>query len=74
MSRKEVAVALKDLSGKSVHDLDREDFEKLFCQQCCEYQDCPRDDKKILGCKAFVDTGLWDTFYRKRHDVEMTTE
>jgi len=67
-------VALKDLSGKSVHDLDREDFEKLFCQQCCEYQDCPRDDKKILGCKAFVDTGLWDTFYRKRHDVEMTTE
>ena len=57
---------LKDLSGKTAHDLDREDFEKLFCQRCCEYQDCPRDDKKILGYKAFVNCGLWDAFYRKR--------
>ena len=59
---------LKDLSGKSARDLDREDFEKLFCQHCHEYEECPRDDKKILGCKAFVDTGLWDMFYRKRQD------
>jgi len=59
---------LKDLSGKTVHDLDRGDFEKLFCQHCHEYEECPRDDKKILGCKAFVDTGLWDMFYRKRQD------
>ena len=56
---------LKDLSGKTVLDLDREDFEKLFCQQWHEYDDCNRDDKKILGCKAFVDSGLWDKFYRK---------
>ena len=56
---------LKDLSGKTAHDLDREDFEKLFCQQCQEYQDCSRDDRKILGCKAFVDTGVWYKFYRK---------
>jgi len=56
---------LKDLSGKTVLDLDREDFEKLFCRQCHEYNDCPRDDRKILGCKAFVDSGLWDRFYHK---------
>jgi len=56
---------LKDLSGKTVRDLDRETFEKLFCQQCHEYEDCPGDDRKILGCKAFVDSGLWDKFYRK---------
>jgi hypothetical protein len=56
---------LKDLSGKTAYELDREDFEKLFCQQCREYDDCSRDDKKILGCKAFVDSGLWDKFYRK---------
>jgi len=56
---------LKDLRGKRALDLDREDFDKLFCQHCCEYEECPRDDKKILGCKAFVDTGLWDMFYRK---------
>ena len=56
---------LKDLSGKTVYHLDREEFEKLFCEQCHEYEECSRDDKKILGCKAFVDSGLWDQFYRK---------
>jgi len=60
---------LKDLSGKSALDLEREDFEKLFCQHCLEYEECDRSNEKILGCKAFVDTGLWDAFYRKRHDV-----
>jgi len=58
-------LSIKDLSGKTVRDLDREDFEKLFCWRCHEYDDCPRDDRKILGCKAFVDSGLWDKFYRK---------
>ena len=28
------SMPLKDLSGKRAYDLDREDFEKLFCQQC----------------------------------------
>ena len=56
---------LKDLSGKTVYDIEREDFEKLFCRQCHEAEDCRKDDKKILGCKAFVDSGLWDRFYRK---------
>jgi len=56
---------LKDLRGKSVHDLEREDFEKLFCFRCLEREACPRDCKKILGCKSFVDTGLWDVFYRR---------
>ena len=57
---------LKDLSGKTAHDLGRQDFEKLFCQRCCEYEDCKKSDEKILGCKAFVDSGLWDAFYRRR--------
>jgi len=57
---------LKDLRGKTVRDLDRRDFDKLFCQHCCEYEQCLRDDKKIRGCKTFVDTGLWDKFYRKQ--------
>lgn len=59
-------MSLKDLSGKTALDLDREDFEKLFCQHCHEYEECDRSDSKILGCKAFVDSGLWDMFYRKR--------
>jgi len=56
---------LKDLSGKTVYDLEQEDFEKLYCDQCHEYQECSRDDKKILSCKAFVDSGLWHQFNRK---------
>jgi len=59
------SMPLKDLSSKTVYHLDREDFKVLFCQHCHEYQECPRDDRKILGCKAFVDSGLWDKFYRK---------
>ena len=58
-------MALKDLSGKTVHDLDREDFEQLFCVHCLEYEHCSRDRLKIAGCKDFVDLGLWDVFYRK---------
>jgi len=58
-------MALKDLKGKTVYELDRADFEKLFCQHCHEYEECDRNDKKVLGCKAFVDSGLWDSFYRK---------
>lgn len=56
---------LKDLSGKTIYDLELEDFEKLFCRQCHDYPDCPKDEKKILCCKLFVDSGLWDKCYRK---------
>ncbi len=56
---------LKDLIGKTVYDLELEDFEKLFCELCLESEGCPRDDQKILECKAFVDSGLWDQLYRK---------
>jgi len=58
-------MALKDLGGKTVYELEQEDFETLFCQSCHEYNACPRDDKKILGCKVLADSGLWDMFYRK---------
>ena len=67
-NKKGGSMPLKDLSGKTVHDLDREDFEKLFCELCCQYKDCDRNDKKILVCKPLVDSGVWDAFYRKRHD------
>jgi len=59
---------LKDLSGKTVYDLEREDFVKLFCEQCQVYDDCPRDARKMNECKVFIDNGLWDAFYRKRQD------
>ena len=56
---------LKDLSGKTVYDLEREDFEKLFCRRCKEYPQCPRDELKLTGCKLLVDSGVYDKYYRK---------
>jgi len=57
---------LKDLSGKTVYDFDRQDFEKLFCQQCREYQECLREEKDIHICQGLIDSGIWDKSYRKR--------
>ncbi|MBI4286311.1 MAG: hypothetical protein HY670_10525 [Chloroflexi bacterium] len=55
---------MKDLSGKTVYDLEPEDFEKLFCRQC-RYQDCERSFKDMNACQLLVDTGVWDKLYRK---------
>ena len=59
---------LKDLSGKTVYDLEREDFEKLFCQQCKDCGICVKDPKTIIICRQLVDSGVWDLLFRKRHD------
>ena len=59
-------MGLKDLSGKSVHDLDWEDFEKLFCQRCRYQESCVATMVQVNGCKTLVDTGLWDKFYRRQ--------
>ena len=59
-------MSLKDLTGKTVYELDREDFEKLFCHHCKEYPQCPRDDLRVKGCQLLVDSGVYDTCYRKR--------
>lgn len=55
---------LKDLSGKTVYDLEPEDFEKLFCR-LCRYQDCERSFKDMSACQLLVDTGVWDNLYRR---------
>jgi len=59
-------MALTDLRGKAVYDLDREDFEKLFCHDCKEYPKCPRDDLRLKGCQLLVDSGVFDICLRKR--------
>ena len=61
-------MALKDLSGKTVYELDREDFEKLFCQQCKDCGICVKDPKTIIICRQLIDNGVWDLLFRKRHD------
>ena len=57
---------LKDLSGKTVYDLDLEDFEKLFCQCCKDYGICDKDPKTLNMCMGLIDSGVWDSQLRKR--------
>jgi len=59
-------MALKDLSGKTVYELEQEDFETLFCRRCKDYPQCPRDELKMKGCQLLVDSGLYDTCLQKR--------
>jgi len=57
---------LKDLSGKTVYDLERDDFDKLFCQQCRDCGRCAKDPKTIDLCKQLIDSGVWDIVFRRR--------
>ena len=59
---------LKDLSGKTVYDLEKEDFEKLFCRQCNDCEICVKDSKTVNGCMGLLDSGIWDEHFRKRQD------
>lgn len=65
-------MALKDLSGKSVYDLDPEDFEKLFCQNCKAYYQAEREtarncplDVMMPTCRHLINRGTWDRYLKK---------
>ena len=61
-------MSMKDLRGKTVFDLEKEDFEQLYCQHCEDGGICVKDLKTITICKNLIDTGAWDTHFRKRQD------
>ena len=61
-------MSLKDLTGMTVYDLDREDFLKLFCRQCRECGVCVKDPNTIHICMGLIDSGVWDSHFRKRQD------
>ena len=57
---------LKDLKGKTVYDLDRSEFEALFCRQCRDCGRCAKDSKTIGICQHLIDSGVWDIVFRRR--------
>jgi len=59
---------LKDLTGKTVYDLEQEDFEELYCQHCKDQGICVKDPKTVNICMALIDSGAWDRHFRKRQD------
>jgi len=59
---------LKDLKGKSVYDLEVEDFEKLFCHRC-RYnngKDCFKRFRDMSVCKTLIDGGVWYQLYQTK--------
>jgi len=59
-------MALKDLAGKDVYDLEFEDFEKLYCQHCKDQGICVKDQKTVNICMGLIDSGVWNIHFRKR--------
>ena len=59
---------LKDLAGKTVYELEQEDFEKLFCRHCKDCGICVKDPKTVNICMGLIDSGAWDRHFRKRQD------
>ena len=51
---------MRNLSGKTIFDLDAEDFRLLFCR-ICKYQDeCHKhSNENISECRELVDNGSW---------------
>jgi len=44
---------LKDLKGKTVYDLEWEEFKELFCPQCRDCGICVKDPKTIYVYVAY---------------------
>ena len=59
---------LKDLTDKTVYDLEQEDFEKLYCQQCKDCGICVKSQKTVNICMGLIDSGAWDYHFRQRQD------
>ena len=57
---------LKDLSGKTIYDLESEEIGALFCSVCKERPRCDQDFKTMNICQQLIDGGIWDSLYRKR--------
>lgn len=57
---------MKDLSGKTVYDLEQEDFEKLFCRDCRDAGTCVKDPRTTNICMGLIDSGIWDNHFRNR--------
>jgi hypothetical protein len=63
------SMPLKDLTGKTIYDLEPDDFDKLFCRMCKEKSKCDQDFKTINVCQQLIDSGIWDSLYRKKQQV-----
>ncbi len=56
---------MEDLTGKTVYDLEREDFEILYCWDCKDRRRCSKDQRTVVVCKFLVDSGIFDRHLRR---------
>lgn len=57
---------LKELWCKTVFELDRQTFVRLFCDYCRFNEFCVKRDRNLQNCKCFVNEGLYDRFFKKK--------
>lgn len=58
-------MSLNELKGKTVYDLEGDEFVKLFCPQCKDCGICVKDFKTVNICMGLIDSGVWDMHFRK---------
>jgi predicted nucleic-acid-binding Zn-ribbon protein len=59
-------MSLRELSGKTVFELDRQTFIGLYCDYCRFTEFCAKYDRAVQNCKCFVNEGIFDRFFRKK--------
>jgi len=50
---------MRDVSKKTVYDLDWQDFCALFCRRCKEGQTCDKKSDTVKACQGLIDSGVW---------------
>jgi hypothetical protein len=59
-------MSLRELSGKTVFELDSQTFIDLFCDYCRFNGFCMKYDHNLHNCKCFVNEGIFDKFFKKK--------
>ena len=47
---------MQDLK-RTIYQLEPEEFEKLFCQRCSDYDSCSRKPTRMVHCKVLIEIG-----------------
>ena len=50
---------MQELKGKTIYELEPEEFEKLFCQRCNDYENCSRKPVRMVHCRILLEIGHW---------------
>ena len=50
---------MRDVSRKTVYNLEPDDFEALFCRRCKDFGGCTRALDTVKAYQGLIDSGVW---------------